>query len=178
MGRDASSNLLVKYRFYSSETELANNIVKVSLYFPEIDSTFALICNPDSAVNSIQLKKAQGQVLSAFPTTGFQDISHYVVIDDKNVQVGSNLTIDSSNTFLQKAIAISLPYTSEPVIIGTEIEPVEPTGGSFRITIRRGRGNAIEAAANHCVPSILFQKDGESHIGNIYIIRGHCLGEG
>lgn len=164
----------MQYKFHSTETELGDNIIKVSVYFPDIDSTFFLWSDPDSAVNKIRFRSAGGNYLSTFPSSSFIDLTNFIVYDDKNEQVGSDLQVDSLNSRLMKATLVSIVYTFAPEIIGEGINPVEPPSPVYVVTIRRGKTNAFLAAAAHCDPAICFQRDGYIRLGNIYIVWGSC----
>lgn len=155
------------YKFYSDGTDLDNNIIKMSIYFPAIDSTYYLYSNPDETVNKVTYRGEGGSHINEYKLADFQDL---YLFDSKIVTGMDILTSDNS---LKRALTLAIAYTFAPALTSQPIEPVDPKN-TVKVSVKGGLYDAVMQLANQCGATSCFRRDGYIHVGHTWLVWGSC----
>ncbi len=158
----------IAYKFFSTETEMANSVIKMSVYFADVDSTFFMYSNPDLTVNKITFRGLEGYHLDGYRNQDFQDL-YYL----SNEKVVSDLEVTGIDPGRTRALTLALAYTFAPQHIGQGIAaPSEPVNPTFKVRVRRDTVDA--AQQSYCADPDCVVRDGFIRMGRVFLVWWHC----
>lgn len=165
----ASANSVVgmEYRFFSNETDLDNNIIKLSVYFPGVDSTYYLYSNPDEQINKVTYRSEGGNHINQYKLSGFGDLFLF------HSKVVTTLDVTAGDSPLKRALTLAIAYTFAPTLT---TEPVTPktTDDTLKVNVKGGLYDAVLQLANQCGSTSCFKRDGYIHVGHVWLVWGSC----